>query len=76
MMTVGWLAMSTDRFNNTWKAPLSAQEPVAVEAAIFVQIPVQYIHSYYARVHWIGILSHRCFDHRLPGVAVEEERRR
>lgn len=59
----------TNRSHHTRQAPLSAQQPVAVKTAVFIQVSVQDVHSYHTGVHGIGVLSHRCFDHCLPGIA-------
>jgi len=59
------------RFHNTWQSPLCAEETVAVQPPPVVKASVEDIYSYYTWVHWVGVLSHSSFDHRIPGVPGE-----
>lgn len=61
-------AMAADRSHDTGEAPLCAEESVAVQAALVVQVAFKHVHSDDVRVHGVGILPHGRLDHWLPRV--------
>lgn len=60
--------LTTDRSHNAREAPLGAEEPVAVQASLLIQIAVQHVHPDHVWVHGVGVLPHSGLDHRLPRV--------
>lgn len=61
----------THRFHYGWETPLCAEQPLTVQASLFVDAPVQNIHSNHTGVHGVGVLLHGSLGHRLPRMAVE-----
>lgn len=65
------ITTNTYRLDDGGQAPLSAQQPVAVQASPCVHTTVQHIHPKHTGVHGVGVLLHRSLGDCLPRMAVE-----